>query len=269
MAAYTNRVRGQLAIGSLLCCSMLNVVKADMRIVPGEQSECALELSYELDGQILKETVHFLLFIPRDYDKSDKSSDTWPMLLFLHGLGESGNNELDRVKIHGPPGKVAADPSFPFVLVSPQCPPPGMEWDAIIHAWKPPLLLQLLDAVANQVRIAPDRVYVTGLSMGGYGTWRLASAAPQRFAAIAPVCGGGEVQMAEALANVPIWCFHGAEDTVVKLSESQKMVDAVQQHGGDVKFTIYPDVGHNAWEKAYGDRALFDWLLTKRKARLD
>jgi predicted peptidase len=207
-------------------------------------------------------TVHYLLFTPREYDADGKR---WPLLLFLHGLGECGNNELARVKVHGPPKLVESRPDFPFVVVSPQCPPQPGGMKDVPTAWQPEPLIQLVDHVMANVRIDPTRVYVTGLSMGGYGTWRLVAAHPDRFAAAVPICGGGEPQeMATALSRVPIWVFHGARDAVVPLTKSQEMVDAVREAGGRLQFTVYPDVEHDSWTQTYNSSDVYDWLLSHR-----
>jgi predicted peptidase len=207
-------------------------------------------------------TIHYMLFVPEGYDSSDKK---WPMMLFLHGLGECGDNELDRVKVHGPPSFVDSRPDFPFVVVTPQClPPPGQLKD-VPTAWKADQLIQLVDHVTNKLKIDRTRVYCTGLSMGGFGTFRLVAAYPDRFAAALPICGGGEFDsMACSLRRVPIWAFHGAKDAVVPLSKSEEMVDAVRRVGGNVRFTVYPDVEHNSWKPTYDNPKVYEWLLSHR-----
>lgn len=194
----------------------------------------------------------YLLFLPRDFD----SRPLWPMMLFLHGSGERGN-DIEAVKRNGPPKIVESRPDFPFILVSPQC-PKNESWDVSA-------LLALLDDLTARLPVDRDRVYVTGLSMGGYGTWTLAVAAPDRFAAIAPVSGGGDSDAACVLRGLPVWAFHGAKDPVVPIKEDQEMVDALRACGGDVKFTVYPDAGHDAWTRAYEDPALYDWLLAHHR----
>ena len=134
----------------------------------------------------------------------------WPLVLFLHGAGERGS-DVEEVARRGPPGLVAGGKAFPFVLVSPQC--------ELHQRWNPSVLLPLVDHVAQSYHIDPDRVYVTGYSMGGAGTWDLAVAAPERFAAIAPLARGGDESQAERLMDLPIWAFHGAVDEVVPLSD--------------------------------------------------
>jgi predicted peptidase len=209
-------------------------------------------------------TMYYMLFAPKNYHDD---GEPWPLMLFLHGYGECGDNELERVKIHGPAKLVDSRADFPFVVVTPQCPRPEPNMEEIRRAWRPNQLMQLIDHVSENMNIDRTRLYVTGLSMGGYGTWRLVAAYPERFAAAVPICGGGEpANMAKALSRVPVWAFHGALDETVPLTQSQEMVDAVREAGGDVKFTVYPDVGHNSWKPAYEDQKIYDWLLSKRLA---
>jgi predicted peptidase len=231
-------------------------------VKPAEQAPQSLTIEVRDESGVRCQTMHYLLFTPREYSADGQR---WPMLLFLHGLGECGNNELQRVKIHGPPKLVESRPNFPFVVVSPQCPPQAGGMADVPTAWKPDQLIQLVDHVLENLRIDPQRVYVTGLSMGGYGTWRLVARYPQRFAAALPICGGGQPHtMAAALRRVPIWTFHGARDAVVPLSESQAMVDAVCRAGGCVRFTVYDDVEHDSWTRTYEHDEVYDWLLSHR-----
>jgi predicted peptidase len=196
--------------------------------------------------------LHYLLYLPKDYQQKE----AWPLLLFLHGAGERGDN-LKLVKKHGPPKLIEAGKSFPFVIVSPQC--PDSKW------WEPVSLTGLLDEIVEKYKIDKDHVYITGLSMGGFGTWSLASYTPKRFAAIVPICGGGEAIAARYLPHLPAWVFHGAKDSVVPLSRSQVMVDALKQAGGNVKFTIYPNAGHDAWTETYNNPELYEWLLKQKR----
>jgi len=202
--------------------------------------------------------VKYWLYLPPGYPGRDR----WPLILFLHGAGERGD-DLDRVKIHGPPKRIDTEnASFPFVIVSPQCPAEG--W------WSDDDQIERLDALLEQVvsryEIDPGRLYVTGLSMGGYGTWALAARYPRRFAAIAPICGGGDPTEAERLARLPAWVFHGAEDPVVPLETSQEMVDALREAGGTVTFTVYPEARHDSWTETYSNPALYEWFLLHRRS---
>jgi predicted peptidase len=114
--------------------------------------------------------------------------------------------------------------------------------------------------------VDPDRVYLTGLSMGGYGTWSLAAAHPERFAAIVPICGGGNPADAAKLASLPVWVFHGAKDPTVPLERSKEMVEAIKSAGGNPRFTIYPEAGHDSWTETYNNPELYQWLLEQKKS---
>ena len=212
-----------------------------------------------MQAQKLDRTVHvtmdYLIYLPKDY--ADK--DTWPLMLFLHGAGERGD-DLNRVKVHGPPKLIAAGKEFPMIVVSPQCPSD--------HWWRPNELNALLDEIVEKYKVDQDRIYVTGLSMGGFGTWSLAAYAPERFAALVPICGGGEVISARRISHLPVWAFHGAKDSVVPLSASETMVDALRKAKSNVKFPIYPEADHDSWTETYDNPELYTWLLQqKRTAR--
>jgi predicted peptidase len=205
----------------------------------------------------------YLLFLPKDYEA--KSEQRWPLLLFLHGAGERGTN-LWKVAVHGPPKLVKDKPDFPFIVVSPQC-PNGEQWSN-------DTLLALLDEVI--LKYAPDtnRIYLTGLSMGGYGTWSLGTQYPERFAAIAPICGDGEpvrVMLAggkkvASLKSLGVWAFHGAKDPVVPLSESERMVETLKKAGcKDVQLTVYPEAQHDSWTESYNNPQLYEWFLKHRR----
>jgi predicted peptidase len=196
----------------------------------------------------------YLLFLPEGYDAAKK----WPLILFLHGAGERGTN-LAIVAKHGPPKIDTSATNFPFIVVSPQCPEGKI--------WSNDLLLALLDEVERKYAVDTRRVYLTGLSMGGFGTWSLGLSHPERFAAIAPICGGGEIitpLLADKakLASLPVWAFHGAKDPVVPVEESQHMVDYLKKHGArEVKLTIYPEAQHDSWTQTYANPELFSWFL--------
>lgn len=195
----------------------------------------------------------YLLYLPRGYHEG---VGTWPLMLFLHGAGERGD-DLEQVKKHGPPRIVEECDDFPFIVVSPQC--PADEW------WDSRVLIQLLEQLIEDHRVDEDRVYLTGLSMGGYGTWDLATRHPARFAAVVPICGGGTPHRVSRLKDVPAWVFHGAKDGVVGIGESQRMVDALEACGGTVRFTVYPEAQHDSWTQTYADPGLYEWLLSCRR----
>ncbi len=199
---------------------------------------------------VRKTTLKYLLWLPADYKKGKEK--TFPLLIFLHGSGERGDS-LELVKMHGPPSFVENRPDFPFITVSPQC-PKGKRWN-------PEDLQILLEKLKLKYRIDPGRIYLTGLSMGGFGTWNWACTYPDQFAAIAPVCGGGDIQFAGALKNTPVWAFHGEADPVVPVKRTIEMVEAVNAKGGSARITIYPGIGHDSWVNAYKEDELYKWLL--------
>jgi len=203
---------------------------------------------------------NYLVFLPSEYGKTDQK---WPLLIFLHGAGECGDN-LDLVKIHGPPKLAEQRPAdFPFIIVSPQAEKPKDD-GPFVENWETRKLSQLLDHLQTTYAVDTDRVYLTGLSMGGFGTLRWAAHEPKRFAAIVPVCGGGWHYYGKHLKDVPTWMFHGDQDTAVPLAFSQVVADAIRKEGGDPKLTIYEGVGHDSWTATYNNPEVYKWLLSHK-----
>jgi len=198
--------------------------------------------------------IDYLLFLPSKYYKEETKK--WPLILFLHGIGERGN-DIELVKKNGIPKLVEKDIDFSFIVVSPQCPDDQF--------WSPSILKKLLDDVCQRLRVDMDRIYLTGLSMGGYGTWYAAIEYPELFAAIAPVCGGGDPDRICRLGDMPVWVFHGAKDTTVSPEESVKMVEALKKCNGNVKFTLYPELEHDCWTETYNNPELYQWFLEQSK----
>jgi predicted peptidase len=198
----------------------------------------------------------YLLYLPPNYKAGAR--ERFPLLLFLHGFGERGH-DLEKIKVHGPFKEIAAGRQFPFIIVAPQMPETQTSWDV-------DTLTGLLDEIEGKYRVDKSREYVSGISMGGFGTWGLASATPKRFAAIAPLCGGGNFLSAYQLKDVPIWAIHGDMDTAVPIAMSQAMVDAVHRVGGDVTFTVVHGGGHDIWTDVYKASAIYEWLLRHRRA---
>jgi predicted peptidase len=195
----------------------------------------------------------YLLYLPRDY----VPSQTWPLLLFLHGAGERGD-DVGRVAIHGPPKLIReATMDLPFIVVSPLVPE-----DRI---WSVRFLDALLEEIARRYSVDDDRIYVTGLSMGGYGTWELALEFPHRFAAIAPISGGGTMPGACTLRHLPIWAFHGGRDQVVPPAHTEDFVTRLRACDGHIRYTRYEDAGHDAWTRTYANPELYEWLLSHRR----
>jgi predicted peptidase len=249
----------------------------------GEVKDNQQALSFK---QAVTKTVgyDYLLFLPKGYDASAEKK--WPLILFLHGAGERGTN-VWLVSVHGPPKLVK--PVVPpakgetdearaqresaskmlsenFIVVSPQC-PADTRWDN-------DTLLALLDHIVAGHKVDTSRVYLTGLSMGGFGTWSLGSRFPDRFAALAPICGGGERidiligsrQRQAALQSLGVWAFHGGKDTTVPPEESEKMVNALKKADvKDIQLTIYPDAGHDSWSATYANPKLYEWFLQHKR----
>ena len=203
------------------------------------------------------EIVQYWLFIPSD--ESAKSDAGFPLLLFLHGAGERGDN-AEAVKVHGPP-KFCADPekakTWKFLTVSPQV--RGARF------WSPAQMRLLIELICEKYPVDRSRVYVTGLSMGGFGTWGLIANSSDLIAAAAPLCGGYDVKFAPKMTQTPIWAFHGDADGAVKYEYSRNLVDAVRAAGNkEVKFTTYPGAGHDVWTRTYANPELYDWLLSHK-----
>lgn len=194
-------------------------------------------------------SANYLLYLPKDYSENNES---YPLVLFLHGAGERGN-DLEKVKVHGLPRLINEGKEFPFIVVSPQCPEEVF--------WSTDVLSALLDEIEANYRVDKNRIYVTGLSMGGNGTWSLALAQPNRFAAIAPVCGWSVPSVACTIKHIPIWVFHGAKDNVVPLNASEVMVERLKTCEGNVKFTVYPEANHDSWTETYNNEELYKWFL--------
>ena len=221
----------------------------------GADDQTAVTFKKRISRQV---ELDYLLHLPQGYDKSAKDQK-WPLILFLHGAGERGS-DLEIVKKHGPPKLIAAGKDIPAIVISPQC--PTDEW------WNDHIdgLLALLADVQKKHNVDPDRVYVTGLSMGGFGTWALLAREPQRFAAAIPICGGGSRLGLQRAANTPIWAFHGDADPVVPVDESTRLVEAMKARGAqNVKLTIYPGVAHDSWTQTYDDPAVWEWLFAQKR----
>jgi len=201
---------------------------------------------------------------------------SYPLVVFLHGAGERGRDNEKQLKYLP---TWLAEPALrerhPCFLLAPQC-REDERWVDISWADKkstpqgPPTtdmlaVIAALNAVIAAEPVDPGRIYLTGLSMGGYGSWDLAARQPERFAALLPICGGGDEATAPRLAKLPIWCFHGDADKVVPVERSRTMIAAVRAAGGDPKYSELPGVGHDSWTPAYRDPAVLDWLVSQRR----
>jgi len=217
---------------------------------PGKQT--AHEFKGTVNGK--ESSIKYLLYLPKGFDA--KKETAWPVLLFLHGSGERGT-DIDKVKVHGPPKLVEKGTDLPMIVISPQC-PAGQWWDV-------DLLAGLIESVIKSHKGDKTKVYCTGLSMGGFGTWTLCSKHPALFAAAVPICGGGNPKEVAAMKDIPTWVFHGDKDNAVNVKKSQEMVDALKAAGGAVEFTVYEGVGHDSWTKTYEAPKLWEWLAKQQR----
>ena len=214
---------------------------------PGSQVKQSLKLA---SGN----SIPYLLYWPEKFDKDP--SQKWPVILFLHGRGES-RGPLSIVAKWGPPRMAARGDSLPYIIISPQC-PADQRWTS---PGQVQAVLDLLAHINKNFPVDARRIYLTGLSMGGYGSWKLAAEHGKLFAAVAPVCGAGNPGDAEKLKDIPVWVFHGTEDRAVPYQRSLEMVEAIQKAGGKkVRFTTLKHIGHNSWSAAYATPELFTWF---------
>ena len=221
-------------------------------------------ISKVVDKTITKRVqVPYFLYLPRDFEK--EQSTKWPVVFFLHGAGERGN-DLTLVGRHGLVQQVLDGREFPFIIVAPQC-PNDCTWDRSLDE-----LDCLLEEIIADYPVERRQIYVTGLSMGAYGTWHWAARHPHAFAALVPICGGamplmGFPEKVALLKDVPIWVFHGDDDQVVPVKQSEQLVEVLQNLNAPVRFTRYSGIGHNSWNRAYAEPELIPWLLAQRNTR--
>ena len=205
---------------------------------------------------VIKEKLDYYLYFPQDYDNSPQKK--FPILLFLHGGGESGDT-LGALKKNGPPKLIVQGKQFPFLILAPQN-PHQKKW------WNTRAVNQLLDSIVENNRVDKERIYLTGLSRGGGAAWEMAVQYPDKFAALAVVCGMAPLPYAAWIdKNMPIWVFHGEKDKSIPISESENMVNKLKQMGYDVQFTRYPNVGHDSWVQAYATEELYEWFVNQRR----
>jgi len=224
-----------------------------------------------------KASLPYRLLKPDGYDKDGQ--DSYPLVIFLHGIGERGTDNQRQLR-NGVEGfvKDATRKKHPCFLAVPQC-PPDKTWSDLSRGTKEnptfaesptepaALVLDLIDALCKEHRVDTHRIYLTGVSLGGYGTWDLACRKPELFAAALPVCGGGDPTRAEKLAELPVWCFHGDNDQAVPVERSREMIAAIKQAGGEPKYTEYEGVGHDSWTQTYRNAEVLDWLFNQKKEK--
>ena len=263
-----------LGARELIMVSLMSALMFASAVGPRERETGFLDRTVKV-GSV---TYHYQVYVPADWSKKKR----WPVILFLHGAGERGGDGLIQTEVGIGTAIRRHAERVPAIVVFPQClkdrwwPEPEMQAQA----------LKALDEAMKEFNGDTSRVYLTGISMGGYGTWAIAANNPSRFAALAPVCGGVRTPprvaipsgtpdadkasdpyqaIAQKVGSTPVWVFHGGADTVVPVSESQKMVEALKATGGKVRYSEYEGVGHNSWDKAYSEPEFFSWLLSQKR----
>lgn len=220
------------------------------------------EVSYTVEGSSFRAA----LYVPADYD--DSRTD-WPLIVFLHGLGERGGDNVAQTTVGMYPAIRANPERFPCLVLLPQCPDDRL-WTTLAADWAkelPPATDHIdaaLEAVVSGWRVDRARIALTGLSMGGFGTLIHGARTIDRYCALVAVCGGGQLSDASRLATKPLWLIHGGADPIVPVRTSREMFEAVSAVGGDVKLDVYDGVGHDSWNRAYGDPRVIEFLLEKR-----
>ena len=262
----TNRILFVLAIGGILLLTLPTCARQD--------SEVFQSRTLTIEGK----TFHYRVFVPKGWSRKKP----WPVILFLHGAGERGDDNLAQTRVGLGPSILRQQDTFNSIIVMPQC--PANRW------WSEPdmqtMALKSLDQTAKEFNADRRRTYLTGLSMGGYGSWTMAATNPKMFAAIVVVCGGvrppprlnlpqamtgfaAEADpygaVAARVGKTPVWVFHGDADLAVPVTESRNIVEALKAARGDVRYNEYAGVGHNSWDKAYAEPELFPWLMSQHK----
>jgi predicted peptidase len=225
---------------------------------PAPAAPAGTTSAHEFSGEIsVKLGYRYLLTLPDGYDAA--SDRLWPLLVFLHGAGERGD-DLERLKRHGPPKLVAAGQKLDALIVAPQV-PAG-------ETWNPHGVHQLTAAVARAHRVDPDRIYLTGISMGGFGTFETLAHYPRTYAAAIPICGGAGIHVLKfgPIRDLPIWIFHGAKDTTVPVQFSEMAAAFFKRaRAPHVKLTVYPEAGHDAWTQTYDNPEVWTWLFAQQR----
>jgi len=239
-----------MALAMIAGCGGGNgVIRKANLTAPAERGFIMREVA--IDGKVRK----YSIFIPHNYDRAKR----WPAILFLHGIGEAGSDGVANVGVGLGPVIAENPSSFPFITIFPQSK----------GAWKSDAshreAIAVLEDVTRHYSVDPERITLTGLSTGGYGTWTLCEKYRNRFAALVPMCAYANLSIADKLRDIPIWCFHNSLDPFVGSGESRQMVQRIKAVGGSIKYTQYDAVGHDVWVRAYHDPELFTWILSQRR----
>jgi predicted peptidase len=251
MRSFLTRVALLLGLAASIGCA--TTIEKGSRMPSKGAATGFLNKTMAVDGHERR----YVVYVPSDYTPKK----TWPLILFLHGAGERGDDGLIQTEVGiGRAIRRHAD-RFPCIVVMPQC-PRTVWWDKAFIDME-----TALSRTEEEYAIDPKRVYLTGLSLGGFGTWTYGALHADRFAALMPICGGGNPADAEKLARLPIWAFHGADDQTVPPAKSEEMVDAIRKANGNVQYTVVPNTGHNSWDAAYDNPETIKWLLEQRSKR--
>lgn len=236
---------------TLLCLALLGAPLSAADLTPGVLVKDSLSVPGDAGSPT---TLGYWSYLP----KAAKPAAGWPLLVFLHGAGERGS-DLELVKKHGPPKLAGSKPELEsFLMIAPQC-PAGRWWDTVA-------VKGLIDHVVAGQPIDPKRIYITGISMGGFATWSLLKDHPTLMAAAVPICGGGDPASVANFKSVPIWAFHGDKDTAVPLQRSLDMLEALKKVDSKARLTVYPGIGHDSWTTTFDNPDLYAWLLEHRKS---
>lgn len=250
------------------CCTVVPTIPEDAKVPEKVDLAWAKTVTQTCDFNGLK----YRIFVPRGIGWMEKV----PLVLFLHGAGERGTNNVAQL-VHGVPQIIGYSERTgqKAIVIAPQCPNGAQwvdtPWSAPAHTMNPEpsvnmaKAMALIDDVMARYPVDRDRVYVTGISMGGYGTWDIAQREPQKFAAAMPICGGGDVACAPRLKGLPVRAVHGDADSVVPVKRSRDMVAALKAAGGDVTYNEIPEAGHNVWSCTYDDDAALKWLFNQHR----
>jgi predicted peptidase len=241
-------------VKTIIACAIVFAFLAAVAVQAGDAKTGFIDKIYKGKDAKGKETeVKYIVFVPKDYDGSKE----FPVILFLHGAGETGTDGKRQAEVGLGKAIRKKQEKFPFITVFPQSQKGG--WGANSAEGK--RAIAILEEVEKDYKTDKKRVYLTGLSMGGFGTWSQAVAHPKRWAAIAPICGGGDPNSADKIKDIPCWCFHGDADTSVNVQKSRDMIKALKDAGANPKYDEYPKVGHNSWDRAYATAELYEWFL--------
>lgn len=253
----------------MMCLYPVLLVMALGQVTLDEAAQIYEDQTIERDGH----KVHYRLLKPEKIEPGQK----YPVVLSLHGAGERGSDNVKQL-MYLPQQMADAQhrEKFPCFLIAPQCPAgqkwANINWSAKTSEPQPEIAGPMQDAVAMLEHVLktyptdPNRVYLTGLSMGGYGSWDLATRHPEWFAAVVPICGGGDERQAKKLVGIPLWAVHGDADRAVPVERSQQMIAAIKEAGGEPKYSELPGVGHNSWTPAYKDLGVIKWMFAQKKS---